>query len=112
MNHPYVFFGTILSLWTLIAIALVLYRIVDKYHEGEWWEWVIAAPVLAIIWAICAIRKPFLKPRPPVVTSGISVQNNPPKKYCTQVRFYGDKGKYYYVNVFSDTEQVHEVYPK
>jgi hypothetical protein len=100
---------TLLILWVVISIWWTI-SFAPKNGSNRWWHWIIGALVIMIAASCGAIINLLRRPRAPVVVSGLSIQNDPPKKYCTQVRIFGEKGKYYHVDIFSDTEPTYKIY--
>ena len=102
--------------WTIISIVYLISRIGYDAPRGirKYVEYVICPPALAIAYTIAGIRWIFKTPQPPTVSIGLCGDlhiDGEGKKYYTQIRVFGEKGAYWYVNVYSDDEPITMTWP-
>lgn len=103
--------------WTIISIIYFISRIGYKDPSRgirKYVEYVICPPVLAIVSTYVGIRWIFKTPQPPRVSTGLCADldiDGEGKKYYTQIQVFGEKGAYWYVNVYSDDKPITMTWP-
>lgn len=105
-----------LAAWTVISIIYVASRIGYKHApQGfrKYAEYVICPPTLLVVTIASGIAYWLRKPEPPVIVTGICDVDralDKGKRYYTQVRWVGAKGKYWCVNIYTDDEPKTEIH--
>ena len=110
----------ILVVWTIISIVYCISRIGYDYPSRgfrKYFEYLICPPFVGIVYIIGSIHWLIKKPDIPMVSNGnntwvnLRIPNHESKKkYYTQIRFTGEKGVDWVVNVSSNEPMVAEMF--